>query len=149
MPIFVQQGGKLIALDEFLAGQSVSECNAKDQRDAHLQSQFGFCQPSENEMRRRRGLGIDAYTYFAVGRWTGRIKIGRSNEPWRRVTELIRANNGEESALAVTLRGGEFERAYHDLFAEHADGNEWFNPAPEILSEIARLKAEGREEYNV
>ena len=84
-------------------------------------------------------LGVEAYTYFAKGLWTGRIKIGRSTDPWRRVNELIGVRNGEEAELLCALRGRHLERKYHNRFAEYHDGNEWFTPAPDILAEIERL----------
>ncbi len=84
--------------------------------------------------------GLDKYTYFARGKWTGRIKIGSSNDPWRRVGELIRSNNGEEAELLVVLRGDFFEMIYHREFERHLNGYEWFSPHSDILDEIERLK---------
>jgi hypothetical protein len=83
--------------------------------------------------------GVAAYTYFARGLVTGRIKIGKSKHPWTRVSNLACSNNGEKAELICTLRGGHFERLYHSRFAEHHDGNEWFAPHPDIFAEIERL----------
>lgn len=84
-------------------------------------------------------LGLDKWTYFARGKWTGRIKIGQSNNPNKRVRQLDHSNFGEESVLLITLRGSHFEKAYHDVFAEWCEGHEWFAPHPDILAEIERL----------
>lgn len=84
--------------------------------------------------------GMEKFTYFAVGLWTGRIKIGSSNDPWRRASELIRSNNGEEAKLVAVLRGRHLEGVYHREFREYLDGCEWYLPHPDILAEIERLK---------
>lgn len=93
----------------------------------------------EEGFKRLVRMGIDKYTYFARGKWTGRIKIGQSNDPWRRVHELINASFGEEAELLVTLRGGHFESVYHEAFRPWLEGHEWFAPHPDILAEIDRL----------
>jgi len=87
-------------------------------------------------------LGVSGYTYFARGLETGRIKIGRSKDPWHRRTQLASSNNGENAELICVLRGLHFEKKYHRQFADHLDACEWFNPHPEILAEIARLNSE-------
>ena len=106
-----------------------------------LMRAFGCPEMPEPEFKHLLGRNLEAYTYFAQGKWTRRIKIGRTREPWRRVRELINARNGEEADLLVVLRGEDFERAYHAAFAAHADGSEWFTPHPDILVEIGRLRS--------
>lgn len=97
----------------------------------------------EAEFKRSLRYKDDKYTYFARGKWTGRVKIGQSNDPWRRVHELINAPFGEESVLCATLRGSHFEPVYHDVFKAWREGHEWFAPHPDILAEIDRLNERG------
>jgi hypothetical protein len=40
--------------------------------------------------------------------------------------------------VLATVRGN-FEVAYHRLFAEHRAFGEWFEPHPDILAEVDRL----------
>lgn len=94
---------------------------------------------SQHDDWRRRGLRCD-YTYFACGLWTGRIKIGHTTRcPHERAGELIRARNGEEAELLVSLRGKDFERMYQDAYYTWHLGAEWFAPHPDILAEVERL----------
>lgn len=102
----------------------------------------GCVEVPEPEFDRNIRHGFDKWTYFARGCWTGRIKIGQSNNPSQRVRDLIHSNFGEEAELVATLRGSHFERAYHDVFREWLDGHEWFAPHPDILAEIDRINAE-------
>lgn len=94
----------------------------------------------EKEFARSLRYRFDKWTYFAIGQWTGRIKIGQSNDPYRRAQDLPYSSYGEEAVIAVTLRGAHFERAYHDAFRDWHEGHEWFAPHPDILAEIERLK---------
>jgi hypothetical protein len=95
---------------------------------------------AEHRDWRKRGLRCE-YTYFARGLWTGRIKIGHTSRcPHERVSELIRARNGEESELLTSLRGRHFERMYQDAYYTWRLGSEWFAPHPDILAEIDRLR---------
>lgn len=91
------------------------------------------------EFNRDISYRFDKWTYFAVGQWTGRIKIGQSVNPSQRVRDLPYSNFGEEAELVATLRGCHFERAYHDAFRPWLEGHEWFAPHPDILAEIDRL----------
>lgn len=97
----------------------------------------------ETDFAKWVGKGISKWTYFARGKSSGRIKIGMSNNPEKRVRELVHANYGEEAELLVTLRGEHFEKAYHHVFAEWCEGHEWFAPHPDILAEIDRLNSLG------
>lgn len=85
-------------------------------------------------------LGLAKWTYFARGLDTGRIKIGMSKDPARRVADMRHVRYGEAAELLVTLRGGHFESAYHDAFRDWHEGHEWFAPHPDILAEVARIE---------
>lgn len=79
--------------------------------------------------------------YFA-GSDNGPIKIGMSCDPRRRLKELQTPGQPRLKLLAVKHTGGvgSFEEGrYHERFAEHALGNEWFERHPDILAEIDRL----------
>lgn len=85
------------------------------------------------------GRGMCEWTYFARGRYSGRIKIGKSRMPEYRVGQLSLATYGEPSDILLTLRGGHLEKAYHRVFRQWHEGHEWFAPHPDILAEITRL----------
>lgn len=89
---------------------------------------------------RRRGIAPEI-TYFAKGKYSGRIKIGMTTQrPEVRVSQLrFDRANGEDSELVATRRGGHFERVYHQVFETWRVGGEWFAPHPDILAEIERL----------
>lgn len=105
-------------------------------------SMFAHLEPGEAEFRQDCGRFPRStfYTYFAQAEVSGLVKIGRSNDPWRRADEL-RLVAGEPVAVLATMRG-DFERRYHAHFEQHRHHREWFSPAPEILAEIARLNEE-------
>lgn len=68
------------------------------------------------------------------------IKIGYSRQVSHRLSVLRSTSGPYKLTLLATARGGRGrEMFYHHKFMEHAVGGEWFNPAPEILAEIARL----------
>jgi hypothetical protein len=95
----------------------------------------------EEEFKQWVRQGLEKWTYFARGKWTGRIKIGKSNNPSERMRTLPSSNYGEEAELLATLRGEHFESAYHNAFRDWHEGHEWFAPHPDILAEIDRLNA--------
>lgn len=96
-------------------------------------------EPSEKHFNRLVERGIESWTYFARGLESGRIKIGKSKEPHRRVSQLAYCRFGEKAELVALRRGDLFERAYHNAFREWSEGHEWFAPHPDILAEIDRL----------
>jgi len=82
------------------------------------------------------------WVYFARGRNTGLIKIGRSKQPAFRVGQLKHDRFfGDDADLLVTRRGHDWERAYHMAFEPWRFCGEWFAPHPDILAEIDRLKS--------
>lgn len=70
----------------------------------------------------------------------GPIKIGISVDPAKRLKGLQTAHPWKLSLLCVVEGGAYLESEYHFRFAEHRLAGEWFNPAPEILAEIERLR---------
>lgn len=79
------------------------------------------------------------YTYFAIAGARGLIKIGRSNDPWRRVSE-IQSQVGCDVYIAATFRA-DVERRYQADFARLRAFGEWFWANTAILQEIDRLRA--------
>lgn len=82
------------------------------------------------------------YCYF-IGASEGPIKIGFSRDPARRLYQLRRETPEDIRLLAKVSGGADRERYYHEVFAEHHRGGEWFERTPELLAEIAKLKGEG------
>jgi hypothetical protein len=77
--------------------------------------------------------------YF-IGSKGGPIKIGMSCNLKRRLRELQAQSVEPLSVLAIERHGNSFmEGLYHQRFAEHHIGGEWFLRCPEIEATIARL----------
>lgn len=79
--------------------------------------------------------------YF-IGGDEGLIKIGYSYSPEERLKALQLGSPIELRILATAPGGAARERAYHDQFAAMRVRGEWFERAPEIEAEIARLQGE-------
>lgn len=76
--------------------------------------------------------------YF-IGCTEGLVKIGFSKNVHKRLASL-RSSSPFRLTLLATINGGRTrERYYHQRFASHSIGDEWFARAPEIEAEIARL----------
>jgi hypothetical protein len=89
----------------------------------------------------RESVHDKEWTYFARGRNTGLIKIGRSKQPQFRVSQLKHDKFfGDEADLIGLRKGVVWERAYQNIFHPWRFCGEWFAPHPDILAEIERLK---------
>lgn len=87
------------------------------------------------------GEGAKEFTYFARGKWSGRIKIGKSKQPAYRVSKLHHDRGPSEEAEMLVFRTmPEWERMYHDAFHPWRVEGEWFAPHPDILAEVARVR---------
>ena len=79
------------------------------------------------------------WTYF-IGEAGGAIKIGVATCVRARL-KTLQAHNPKQLEVLAMVRGGEvLESAYHALFAAHRLNNEWFAPAPAIMTEIRCLQ---------
>jgi len=84
---------------------------------------------------------LDEPCIYFIGPDDGPIKIGLSNAPLER---LACFQIGSPVTLKIhALTKGDFaaEQAYHARFAAHRLHGEWFNPHPDILAAIDRLRA--------
>ena len=70
----------------------------------------------------------------------GRIKIGVSNHPEKRLASLQTGHAGELRLLATTPGDYRVERDWHARFAIHRLRGEWFYPAADLLEAIAALR---------
>lgn len=87
------------------------------------------------------GEKADEFTYFARGKLSGLIKIGKSKQPRYRVSTLQNDYRHGEPADMLVYRGlSEWERMYHDAFHPWRVKGEWFAPHPDILAEVARVR---------
>lgn len=83
-----------------------------------------------------------SYVYFIGGEATP-IKIGFSSQPYERLAVLQTAHWCRLSIIAKVEGTLADESKYHRRFAAYRLQGEWFEPHPEILSEIKRLNAVG------
>lgn len=81
----------------------------------------------------------NGWVYFIRAVQTGRIKIGFSLDPSRRLREL-EFGCPEDLELITQIPGSFFrERGLHKRFAVHRARGEWFEPAPELLDYIKEI----------
>lgn len=78
------------------------------------------------------------YVYF-VQDAHGRVKIGWSNDPMRRLTSLQIAHSDRLKLLGVVRAKRTLERKLHERFAAHRISGEWFEPDAELLTTISEL----------
>jgi hypothetical protein len=95
--------------------------------------------PSNREEQAYAGRRDDLTVYF-VRADTGEIKIGIATDPDARLRAL-QVGSPVKLGLLVTCPGGRPKEAeYHQRFAAHRLHGEWFEPHPDILTEIERLQ---------
>jgi hypothetical protein len=86
---------------------------------------------------RKRTEPRDGFVYFFQGDTTGRIKIGFSTDPKRRLEE-IRSGASERMRLLGSLPGTTGDEAsYHRANSSAHVLNEWFSP--EVLPQVAGI----------
>jgi hypothetical protein len=98
---------------------------------------------SHKEVRQLRRLGVRAFLYFIE--CEEYIKIGVSNDPTRRCTDLNLSVPFQCNLLAVRPCDSPkdsrcLERAYHLAQKEHKVKGEWFRRSPEIDALIAEAR---------
>jgi hypothetical protein len=81
------------------------------------------------------------YVYFIRATHTGLIKIGLSDEPWRRIRQLQAVNADDLVMLGFRIGSLELEHAYHIRFKAHRQQGEWFMSTPELMEEVAAARA--------
>lgn len=79
--------------------------------------------------------------YFVECQETGRIKIGQSQEPERRLYDLRCASPTELELLGTTE--GVSEVALHDEFSADWLHGEWFAPSEALHARIEELTSDG------
>ena len=73
-------------------------------------------------------LDADRFVYFAQSGKAGPIKIGFSEHPVRRLTELQSANPRSLTLLGVVHGGEPLEQTLHSLLNSERMSGEWFHP---------------------
>lgn len=84
----------------------------------------------------RRARGGESKTYIALNPLTGMIKIGRSNNPEKRMSHLITGAAVKPKLLIVI--DGDVEKQLHKTFAHLRYGGEWFIDDGSIAEYIER-----------
>lgn len=76
--------------------------------------------------------------YFIEAHGRGLIKIGKADNPVKRL-EQLRESTGWDLRLLGTIHGGfETERVLHQMFAEHRKTGEWFDDCGALRDFIRR-----------
>ena len=88
-----------------------------------------------NARRRRRTPATQRETtYILRGTVTGLIKIGKANDPVRRLKSEIQQMCAEPLQLIAT--SDEPERTLHSRFSRFKNHHEWFDPDNELMAFI-------------
>jgi hypothetical protein len=90
--------------------------------------------------RRRAMDGRNTYIYLIRQGLRGPIKIGKSDIPRARLTDLQIAHSDD---LCVFRAPPAFERALHAELAESRIRGEWFSPTPDVLGAVDLLRSYG------
>jgi hypothetical protein len=86
--------------------------------------------------------------YFIQGKCTGRIKIGISKSPRRRISMHQVGSPEELVLLAVTTGGREMEKALHQRFSGSRVHGEWFECTEELKSFISSCASMDSPEFD-
>ena len=89
------------------------------------------------ESLRRPRPAYEVFIYFIQCASSGRIKIGSSADPWRRLT-LLQTGCPTDLSIIHAFRAPRYVEL--DLQRKHRIRGEWFDPAPEILAFIDGLR---------
>jgi hypothetical protein len=79
------------------------------------------------------------WVYFIHDPATSRIKIGFSANVEKRLRTLQTGSSSTLAILGKTRGTDADERAFHQRFAAHRVGGEWFHASPELVSFIAEV----------
>lgn len=74
--------------------------------------------------------------YFIKNIVTGRIKIGFSNTPTKRLKELQTGNDNKLVLIKTIVGGKDKEASLHEMFSHLRSNGEWFEPDDELLQFI-------------
>lgn len=77
--------------------------------------------------------------YFVRDSITGFIKIGRSADPWARLSQMQVGSAGEITLLAIEEGCADRERELHVRFSALRQRGEWFCPGDALLGHIDTL----------
>jgi len=78
--------------------------------------------------------------YFIRNKETGRIKIGKANNPQNRIKTLQTGCDGELELLAFIPGETDVELEWHREYEGFHHRGEWFNPDPSLLWEIYKMQ---------
>lgn len=80
------------------------------------------------------------YVYFIQGITTGRIKIGVSKDPKKRMQQM---QLSEQTVLLCAVKGSyTLEDTLHNMFKEYRVHGEWFDPSERIMDFINMLDSD-------
>lgn len=92
-------------------------------------------------VRVRKSCSEESFLYFIEALQTGFIKIGRSKDPERRLSQLSTGNPSELVILGKISGGLELEAELHKIFTHLRKRGEWFKVSDELRSFIKEATA--------
>lgn len=83
-------------------------------------------------VRVRKSCTTDSFLYFIEAKGTGFVKIGRSSNPERRLSQLATGSPNELILLGTISGGHDLEQSLHQDFSHLRGRGEWFNLTPAL-----------------
>jgi hypothetical protein len=86
-------------------------------------------------------MSKQSYVYIIHCKDLGTIKIGYSDNPFARLSQLQMGNSSELSIVSIFKGGREEEYELHQVFASNSVRGEWFKLDDELINELANYQA--------
>lgn len=79
---------------------------------------------------------VEGYVYFLLAREVGRVKIGRSIDIERRLSEIRLLSPCALELVGYIEGGAKLETEYHRRWAHLRQHGEWFTALPDLIVEL-------------
>ncbi|UQS95064.1 GIY-YIG nuclease family protein [Pseudanabaena phage Pam2] len=87
-------------------------------------------------------MSKQSYVYIIHCKDLATIKIGYSDNPFARLSQLQMGNSSELSIVSVFKGGREEEAKLHEMFELNSVRGEWFSVDDSLVSELANYQAQ-------
>jgi hypothetical protein len=95
--------------------------------------------PEEDHWKTHKDKVSEDHLYFATD-GMNRVKIGRSNNPWKRIKTMNTGNASDVQLLCVVKNKGCLEKNFHSCFSKLNITREWFSYTSRIDDFINHIK---------
>lgn len=85
-------------------------------------------------------VASQSWVYFIANHEDGTVKIGYSDDPQRRLSDLQMGNHSRLEILATVPGGQDVEQMLHERFADSRIDGEWFDLSGNLREFIQRVR---------